>query len=280
MSTQDLNGKINYQIIGQDDAIPVVFIHGLMGFGGNWRKIVNLLGPRFKCLIYDQRGHGRSFKPAEGYAPEDYAQDLLHLSEQIGWSSFHLVGHSMGARNAMVFAYKYPEKLRSLVIEDMGPESNSQSHEYYEKLLNVIPTPFESRAAAKSFFENDFAKQMKFLDPVEVLGAFLNANLEEKPDGKFDWKFSKSGVLQTVKLGHVKDRWHEIASFRCKTLLIRGDKSSILSEAEFQKMLQINPLFEGLEIANSGHWVHFDQPQAFTESISKFIVDAEAAHKF
>lgn len=271
--------NIHFQIINPEGVIRVAFIHGLMGFSGNWRKILNLCNelcdaqgiPRFQFLIYDQRGHGRSFKPETGYTPEDYAQDLYQLVQEVGWTDFHLVGHSMGARNAYTFAYLYPQLLKSLIVEDMGPETKSESYIYYEELLNKIPTPFANKELVKEHFQTKFPVAMKYNEPPAVLSAFLQANLEEKENGQWDWKFSKRAILETVRLGHVKDRWHEVASLRMPTLLIRGELSAVLSQDTYEKTLSINPNFTGKVVAGAGHWVHFDRANEFAELIFSHI---------
>ena len=120
--------NFNYSVLGNAESPRVVFIHGLMAFSANWRKIASRLQNDFQCLIYDQRGHGRSFKPDSGYSPEVFAEDLNKITNELGWDSFHLVGHSMGGRNAIVFADLYPQKVTTLTIEDMGPEADSRSH--------------------------------------------------------------------------------------------------------------------------------------------------------
>ena len=72
--------NINCSISGSPGGRRWVFVHGLMGFLNNWRRITSSFGPSETCLVYDQRGHGKSFKPETGYTPEDYAQDLKDLT--------------------------------------------------------------------------------------------------------------------------------------------------------------------------------------------------------
>ena len=87
-----------------------VFLHGLMGYASNWRKVLSGLGTD-SYLAIDQRGHGRSFQPEQGYSAVDYAQDLRKITEELGWNRFVLVGHSMGGRNALAFAHLHPESV-------------------------------------------------------------------------------------------------------------------------------------------------------------------------
>jgi pimeloyl-ACP methyl ester carboxylesterase len=51
----------------------------------------------------------------------DYAGDLKGILDELGWQKIHLVGHSMGGRNAFHFAGLYPERVQKLVVEDISP---------------------------------------------------------------------------------------------------------------------------------------------------------------
>ncbi|MBC7421572.1 MAG: alpha/beta hydrolase [Bdellovibrio sp.] len=263
--------NFNYSILGTNKSDRIVFIHGLMAFSANWRKIASRLENDFQCLIYDQRGHGGSFKPETGYTPEIFAEDLYKITEELGWDKFHLVGHSMGGRNAMVFANLYPKKVRTLTIEDMGPDMDVNITDYYQRMLDSVPAPFNSKPQVKHFFDTEFFSKFKSKEPSPVLSLFLQANIEEKPDGVFDWRFSKHAILEIAREGHAKDRWAEVKSFQMPTLLIHGENSHVLSTETYQKMLAANSNITGVEIKSVGHWVHFEKYEEFVSVLRKFI---------
>lgn len=263
--------NFHHYILGTNSEQRIVFVHGLMAFAANWRKIANKLEDRYQCLIYDQRGHGRSMKPESGYEPEDFAEDLYKITGELGWEHFHLVGHSMGGRVAMVFAHKYPDKVKTLCIEDIGADVIPNSYKYYEKMLNIVPTPFNSKEQMKSFFENDYLTLFTPHEQAKVLLTFLQANIEEKESGLYDWKFSKQAVIDMVKEGHKKDYWLEVSSFKMPVLLVRGENSHVLKADEFEKMQMVNPVITGVEIKGAGHWVHYEKYEEFTKILSGFI---------
>lgn len=246
-------------------------MHGLMGYGMNWRRIVTALKPTEQILTFDQRGHGKSWKPQTGYAAEDYAEDLYLITEELGWEHFILVGHSMGGRNALEFASRFPEKVDRLIIEDIGPDSDSSAPDFYRWLFGVIPTPFDNKLKAKEFFLNEFKIRVRDrVDSPDTLGLYLYSNINELPDGKADWRFSPDAMISTVSQGIAKDRWDQIRALSMPTLLIRGEKSKLLSREVFERVLMQNPKVEGVEISNAGHWVHSDQPEEFLGVIRKF----------
>lgn len=253
----------------------IVFVHGLMAFSANWRKIASRMQDQYECLIYDQRGHGRSFKPETGYTLEDFAQDLNKITDELGWTQFHLVGHSMGGRTAMVFASLFPEKVKTLTLEDIGPEIDPKAEDYYRRMLGSVPTPFANKEAMKTFFAKDFASTFVSKEQTEILALFLQSNIEEAADGVnqglYDWKFSKDAIIEIVHEAHKRDRWEEYKNLKTPILLIRGENSHVLTHETFEKMLQSNPNTEGVEIKQTGHWVHFEKYQEFLQYLREFI---------
>jgi esterase len=262
--------QFNYQLFGPEEGRKWVFLHGLMGYGLNWRKIATGLQESERVLIFDQRGHGKSWKPKTGYAPEDYAEDLYLITQELGWERFILVGHSMGGRNALMFAHKFPEKVERLIIEDIGPDSNPGAPDYYRKLFAIVPAPFPTKLAAKEFFLNEFPKVFKITDQPETLGAYLYSNIIELQDGRADWRYDKEAMIATVVQGRAQDHWREFRTLPMPTLIIRGETSKELPRDIFLRMSVSNPRIEAVEISNAGHWVHSDQPAEFLRIIRQF----------
>lgn len=262
--------RFHHQFYGPESGRKWVFLHGLMGFLNNWRTIISGLEATERCLAYDQRGHGRSHQPPTGYAPEDYADDLKAIIDELGWEKIVLVGHSMGGRAGLNFCVRFPERVERFVLEDIGPDANPENGEYYRRLLGSVPTPFPDRAAARDFFKNDFKNVARTRDRAEMIGAFFYANMTEREDGTMNWRFSPEAVFQSVEAGLVRDRWDEVHALRVPTLLVRGEESRELKAETFEKMLAANQLIQGVTIPQAGHWVHAEQSQAFLAEIRRF----------
>lgn len=266
--------KFSYGIQGEEASPRLVLLHGLLGSGANWRKITSQLKSDFQILSFDQRGHGRSFSPESGYSPDDYAGDLLEILDELGWQKIHLLGHSMGGRNALAFAASYPERLSSLILEDIGVTPNLAGAKKIKKLLALVPRPFASKREARNFLLNEFPALIPENVNGKVLGNYFYTNIEEKPDGTADWRFFLPGVLDSLHSGREWDGWGCWSSLKVPSLLIRGQSSEDLTRDEFSKMLEANPRGQGVEITDAGHWVHFDQPDSFIKSLKKFYKGA------
>ncbi len=241
-----------------------MFLHGLLGSAANWRRITPSFEKDFEILVFDQRGHGRSFQPESGYAPEDYAGDLFQVLEELGWEKISLVGHSMGGRNALHFAYQYPDRIEKLVIEDIGPDGNRGSSLKIEKMLKSVPVPFSKKSDARDYFNNSFEDIS--------LGQYLYSNIVQKSEDEYSWRFSLNGVLESLEKGRARERWEELRALKMETLVVRGENSQDLSRETFEEMLRSNTNIQGETIVGAGHWVHFDKPDEFIDLLTKFLI--------
>jgi pimeloyl-ACP methyl ester carboxylesterase len=263
--------NFHFQLVGLEDGYPLVFLHGLMGYSQNWRKISVAFEQSHRILLLDQRGHGRSFKPQIGYAPEDYSEDLLKIIDELGWVQIDLVGHSMGGRNAMNFAHRFPSRVHKLIIEDIGPDADASAIARIRYLLEIVPTPFASKEKARIFFTDEFVEKAKDYPQPKALGQYFYANMEMKADGSTDWRFSKEAILMSLEEGRSRDRWNEIDQLGMPCLVVRGEFSVDLKSSVFEEILRRNSKICGVEIPKSGHWVHFDQPELFIKALKDFL---------
>ncbi|HET6815701.1 MAG TPA: alpha/beta hydrolase [Mycobacteriales bacterium] len=122
-------GGIDFDVPGNDvrlaatrwpgSGTPVVLLHGLSSQRRFWNLVVPSLAG-LPVLALDQRGHGGSDRPAEGYDVGDAAGDLAAAFDAIGWSRAVVVGHSWGGAVAASFAAAHPERVLSVVCIDGG----------------------------------------------------------------------------------------------------------------------------------------------------------------
>lgn len=115
MTTIRVNGvELWHRITG--DGEPVIQIHG-SGFGHfNFDPVTPVISKSFRVVDYDMRGYGASDRPVQHYDMEVWADDVAGLMTELGIETAHIHGSSMGGMIALTFAGKYPERVRSVVI--------------------------------------------------------------------------------------------------------------------------------------------------------------------
>ena len=104
---------------------PVLCLHGFLDNAASFIPIAHFLAD-LDIVAMDFPGHGHSdhHHPAANYHFMDYLADVDAALDALGWTSCHLVGHSMGAAVAALYAAAAPERVRSLVaLDGLGPIS-------------------------------------------------------------------------------------------------------------------------------------------------------------
>ena len=132
--------KINYMYFGQGDE-TIVFIHGLSDDINYWSGLSEHLKNRYKILLYDIRGHGKS--EFEEFNIEVLVEDLygLLLKENIEKAS--LVGFSLGGNIALDFTIRYPEIVEKLVLMASFSEFDEQLESKFIEFRNALNVSFE-----------------------------------------------------------------------------------------------------------------------------------------
>ncbi|MBI4260467.1 MAG: alpha/beta hydrolase [Actinobacteria bacterium] len=104
--------RIAVRAAGDPGAPTLVFAHGFSLDMTTWHHQWTALSDRFRCVLYDHRGHGGSDRsPAGDYSLEAMAGDLRAvLDAAVGEGPCLLVGHSMGGMTLVALAELHPEE--------------------------------------------------------------------------------------------------------------------------------------------------------------------------
>ncbi|WP_406011004.1 alpha/beta hydrolase [Streptomyces sp. NBC_00637] len=103
---------------GRTDGAALLLVHGWGGDGREWSVHAETLADRFRVIVPDLRGHGRSDVPGTGNTPAAMADDLAALVEALGCGPVVAVGHSMGGQVVNLLAVRHPVLVRSVVALD------------------------------------------------------------------------------------------------------------------------------------------------------------------
>ncbi|MEE9219373.1 MAG: alpha/beta hydrolase [Acidobacteriota bacterium] len=107
-----------FATLGSENAYPVLFLHGITGSHRYWRRKAAPLARRFRLILPDLPGFGRSPKPDVRYTPEFYREALRGLLVRLGLGCgpLSIVGHSLGSIIAAEYAARYPRGIERLVL--------------------------------------------------------------------------------------------------------------------------------------------------------------------
>ena len=120
--------KIHLVYAGRGE--PVLLLHGYPQTHVMWHKIAPALAEQLTVVVPDLRGYGDSSKPFEEgnlelYCKRNMAKDQVEVMEQLGFSSYHVVGHDRGARVGLRLALDFPDRVLSLTSLDVIPSETA-----------------------------------------------------------------------------------------------------------------------------------------------------------
>jgi pimeloyl-ACP methyl ester carboxylesterase len=250
----------------------VLFLHGLTGVAEVWGPTVAALGEAAPTsYAMDQRGHGHSAKPANGYAIADFVRDLAELVAALGLDQPHLVGHSMGARVAMVAASRRPELFRSVAIVDIGPEEWKDNWQSTVLTLDRLPESWPNAEAAIGRSGTPRGRAAE--DPAltaSALTAIARARLNVGPDGSARWLASIDALKKTVVSHRSRNFWREWSAISIPAMLVRGSESDELRPFVAARMRAKNPRVRFEEISGAGHNIPLIAPTVLAELLQDF----------
>lgn len=256
------------EVLAGNPASVTVFLHGLLGRGRNLLQATKSVADLTTPVLIDQPNHGDS----PWSAHFSYAQMAAEMAATIrqlpqvaaAGNRVQVVGHSMGGKTAMQLALAFPELVANLVVVDIAPRTTAKTSQFQEllhRLLAIDLATLPSRAAADA--------QLAASIPDAGLRAFLLANLVRSSTG--NWRWQANLELFASELDAVLDFTPPAnACYTGPVLWIAGANSDYIQAADHPTMLRFFPDTVPLTIPDAGHWVHADQPAAFSQALREF----------
>lgn len=105
---------IHHEVVGEGE--PLVFLNGVMMTTLSWKQQTDVFSRQYRCVLHDFRGQLKSSKPPGPYSVAMHVDDLAHLLDELQIGSAHLAGTSYGGEVGMLFAGRFPQRVRSLTL--------------------------------------------------------------------------------------------------------------------------------------------------------------------
>jgi pimeloyl-ACP methyl ester carboxylesterase len=224
--------------------------------------LIPYLSGKFRLLVVDIRGHGRSDKPECCYARIDFAYDIKLLLDALHVDRADVVGHSLGSMITQVLAEQWPQRMRKVVLisSTAGPRAGSPPR--------------------KAAF--DYAAEIRKLkEPIDPDSPFMVAWWDSpkpvNPEFIRRQRRDAANIPLAVWLAvldqgaNSADLQRNLPKLKAPALLIWGGDDPIMEEEGRQTLREALPsatvkVFEGL-----GHNPFWEEPQAVADVINKFL---------
>jgi len=286
----DLRGQETHVLVWGSTHAPRLFLlHGWMDVAASFQFLVDVLAREWCVIAPDLRGFGRSAWNPQGYWFADYIADFEALIDRYApGEAVRVAGHSLGANVAMHYAGVRPGRVSELIALDGFGVPAESSGQAPEKLAAWL----DARAGAPGFASYaDFdavARRLRKNDPrlSPERAAFLARHWAvEDGDGRVRLSADPRHKLPfptVYRLDEVFAVWGRI---RARVLWVAAEDSHIPrwldrhpegeaatdSLAGVRRRMARVPGATLVTIADAGHMLHHDQPQAVATAIERFL---------
>jgi len=254
----------------------VVCLPGLTRNSKDFHEIATHLASRYRVLCLDLRGRGQSgWDPDwQNYHPATYIDDTWKLVDQLGITSFIMLGTSLGGLLAMIMASQQPGRVRALILNDVGPEADPAG---YARILESLDQSSEVRdwREAARLCEQNHLKSLPDM-PMEFWHDFVRRTYREGADGRPEVEIDPN-VFEAIRKGDLSriagiqvDPWAAFQAITVPCLVLRGELSDILSEKIVKRMTTVKPDLDSAVIPNRGHAPLLYEPESLA-AIDHFL---------
>lgn len=233
----------------------VIILHGFLGMGDNWKSHAkNWAAIGYTVHLVDQRNHGKSFW-SDDFNYSLLSEDLKHYMDHYQIEKAIILGHSMGGKTAMNFACLYPERIEKLIIADIAPRVYPSHHHTILEALSSMDFKYIKN-------RNEAALHLSTFISEEGVRQFLLKNLYWEAPGKLALRMNIAVLSQMgATIGAALE---SNKTFSGEVLFLKGASSDYIQAKDHQLIHQHFPKAKILTIPNAGHWLHAENPKAFS----------------
>jgi pimeloyl-ACP methyl ester carboxylesterase len=187
-------------------------------------------------------------------------EDVLNYIDANNIDKPIILGHSLGGKVAMKFAFTYAERIAKLIVADIAPRRyNTDFHE--NLLLNI------SRINLRNFnTRNDVEKELSLVINNSDVRLFLLKNLYRNENMELGWRFNIKILLSKVR--NIQDDSFVRGVCNVPTHFIRGENSDYINPSDEIIIKNHFSNYSILTIKDSGHWLHAEQPDIFFNEVT------------
>ncbi len=254
MPKTKLNG-INIYYEDNGKGFPVIFTHGYAGTTKSWDGQVADFSKKYRFITHDMRGHGQTDSPTDlaKYNQDIVVEDIYQVLRHLGIKKAVIGGLSLGGYLTIHFYNQHPDMTAAIILMDTGPgyRTPEKAKDWNQTRIECAEV-LETRGI-KGFMASPYSRSDYYTSP-EVM-------MKHNPKG-----------LANVSRGVMINPWglDILPNIKVPTLVMCGDKDTDFLPAT-DYMVQRIPGAKKMVIANAGHGVNIDQPQAFNAAVLEFL---------
>jgi len=256
LSVTNRQGKnLAVYVQGLEQAPVIVFSNSLGTDQGMWQPQVEALSKNFRVITYDTRGHGSSEVIANSTL-QNLAEDVVDILDTLKIEKAHFCGISMGGITALYLAIHHAERFHSITVANSAAKIwttenwNARADNVEQQGLTEIVRTTHTRWFSEYF---DYAHDVLAQKTIQSLAI-------TSPQGY-------ANACRALATADVRADLHFI---QIPTLIIAGQYDPVTSVQDAEFIHQSIPHSQ-LEVLPASHLSSIEQPQVFTQELTKFI---------
>jgi len=257
--------KLHYRDYPGDVAKPpLLCLPGLTRNARDFAELAERYSPRFRILVLEFRGRGLSeYDPVPArYIPPTYALDTVELLDQLAVPQAIFVGTSLGGLVTMTMGAIAPQRIAATILNDVGPDIDPTG---IDRILSYVGKDMRFQSwddAANAIAANYGAAFDCYTHEDFVKMARRNCR-EENGEIRFDYDMAIAVPFQTGGPTPTIDLWPLFEALGRKPLLVvRGEKSDLLSAETATRMQAAAPDMTLTVVPGVGHAPELNEPEA------------------
>jgi len=270
--------QMYYEVKGE--GFPLLMINGMSDNLDCWNPcLTGALSKKFKMILFDNRGAGRTDVSDREYTIKLFADDTAGLMGALGISRAHILGLSMGGMVAQELAINYPEKVSKLVLCSTG--SQWSPNKETSRIVLAMDRGCSIKELAEIYlsfpFVNDYPLDYVRRDPT-VVNVFTADFVKENPESvNFYYKRFREHMISeeasrrqfsAVKRCNTQGRLRQI---RAPTLVLHGKKDFVFPPENGSNLAKAIPNARLVLFEQSAHYLA-EEIEEVTKVITEFLL--------
>lgn len=258
--TTDDDSELYYEWTDDADGPAVVFLNGMTQSTQNWSSQVKHFRDDFRVLTYDARCQGRSEVDPSPPTMERHVRDLETLLDAVDVRTIHVVGFSHGARLALGFAARRPNRTRRLVLCSLSSSPTALARTIVRSWRETLAAGgLEAMAwtALPAILGDDFLEQNE-----HILDGIVRASLRRN---------TEQGVRTLLEAMEDYPALTDLARDVDARTLVLSAQEDLLVDTDGAEELADLTGGRHSQIDGCGHTIPIERPDAFHSRVSSFL---------
>lgn len=241
---------------------PVLCLHGYTDSSLSFAPLLPLLPASWRVVTVDQRGHGRSAAPADGYGIGDFAADAAAALAALGIARATVVGHSMGSLVAQRLALDHPARVARLVL--IGSTATLAHAELgdFPAAVRALEDP-----VPPAFVQAFQASAVHAPVPPNFMARVVAESLRVPARV---WRAVLAGLSAV-------DHRHALGAVVCPTLVVWGERDAMFGRAALDGLLAALPAARVRIHPETGHSPHWERPVEVARDVARFVAETSVS---